>query len=146
MCEVRRARMSSDNDARLDSRAEADPDGTERDETATQRADRNWDELLQELRVNQTGIRTLSGLLLTLPFQQRFTALNGPLRVLFLTAIGAGGREDGCMAAVAVEREQVERPTRWCCGSTFAEQDLVPLGRDTKSKRGDPPTAGDDDR
>jgi len=32
------------------------------------------------------------------------------------------------MAAAAVEPGQVERPTCWCCGSTFAEQDLVRLG------------------
>ena len=32
------------------------------------------------------------------------------------------------MTAAAVEREQAERPTCWCCGSTFAEQDLVRLG------------------
>ena len=43
-----------------------DPDGDERDETPTERADRNWDELLQELRVTQTGIQILSGFLLTL--------------------------------------------------------------------------------
>ena len=65
-----------------------DPDGDQRDETAFERADRNWDELLQELRVTQTGIQILSGFLLTLPFQQRFTQLDGPLRTLFLTAVG----------------------------------------------------------
>jgi hypothetical protein len=31
-------------------------------------------------------------------------------------------------AAAADEDEQVERPTCWCCGSTFAEQNLVRLG------------------
>ena len=61
--------------------------GNERDETAFERADRNWDELLQELRVTQTGIQILSGFLLTLPFQQRFTQLDEPLRALFLTAV-----------------------------------------------------------
>ena len=64
-----------------------DPDGDGRDETPFERADRNWDELLQELRVTQTGIQILSGFLLTLPFQQRFTQLDGPLRTLYLTAV-----------------------------------------------------------
>lgn len=64
-----------------------DPDGDQRDETTFERADRNWDELLQELRVTQTGIQILSGFLLTLPFQQRFTQLDAPLRALFLTAV-----------------------------------------------------------
>src|SRR6476620_11019464 len=41
-----------------------------RDESEDERLDRNWDELLQELRVAQTGIQLLSGFLLTLPFTQ----------------------------------------------------------------------------
>jgi hypothetical protein len=48
----------------------------ERGETALQRVDRNWLELLQELRVLQTGIQILTGFLLTLPFQSRFTELD----------------------------------------------------------------------
>ena len=34
-----------------------------------QRLDRNWADLLQELRVVQTGVQLLTGFLLTLPFQ-----------------------------------------------------------------------------
>jgi len=49
--------------------------GDGRDETAAQRADRNWSELLQEFRVFQTGTQILAAFLLTLPFQQRFTKL-----------------------------------------------------------------------
>jgi len=64
-----------------------DPDGDQRHETGTERADRNWDELLQELRVTQTGIQILSGFLLTLPFQQRFTALDDSLRTVYLVAV-----------------------------------------------------------
>lgn len=53
---------------------DADPtDG--RNETPTQRADRNWNELLQEFRVFQTGTQILAAFLLTLPFQQRFQQL-----------------------------------------------------------------------
>ena len=65
----------------------SDPDGAARDESPTQRADRNWNELLQELRVTQTGIQILSGFLLTLPFQQRFTELDPFLRGVYLTAV-----------------------------------------------------------
>lgn len=46
-----------------------------RDESVDERMDRNWGELLQELRVTQTGVQILAGFLLTLPFQQRFTML-----------------------------------------------------------------------
>ena len=38
-----------------------------RDETPMQRLDRNWADLLQELRVVQTGVQLLTGFLLTLP-------------------------------------------------------------------------------
>ena len=56
-------------------RVDADPlDG--RDETEMERLDRNWNEILQELRVIQTGTQILTGFLLTLAFQQRFTDLD----------------------------------------------------------------------
>nr|WP_205245033.1 DUF6328 family protein [Diaminobutyricibacter tongyongensis] len=55
---------------------DADPrDG--RDETRSERSDRNWSDILQELRVTQTGTQIVSGFLLTLAFQQRFAELNG---------------------------------------------------------------------
>jgi hypothetical protein len=47
-----------------------------RGESLNQRLDRNWLELLQELRVMQTGIQILTGFLLTLPFQGRFDDLD----------------------------------------------------------------------
>jgi hypothetical protein len=49
--------------------------------------DRNWNELLQELRVTQTGVQILSGFLLTLPFQARFGELHGQQRTIFLVAV-----------------------------------------------------------
>ncbi len=52
----------------------AEDDG--RGESDFQRLDRNWHELLQELRVLQTGIQILVGFLLTLPFQARFPELD----------------------------------------------------------------------
>ena len=42
------------------------------DESARERMDRNWNELLQELRVAQTGVQILTAFLLTLPFQPAF--------------------------------------------------------------------------
>lgn len=47
-----------------------------RDETPEERADRNWYELLQELRVSQTGVQLIAGFLMTLPFQSRFAELD----------------------------------------------------------------------
>jgi len=41
-----------------------------------ERHDRHWTEILQELRVTQTGTQILTGFLLTLPFQSRFKELD----------------------------------------------------------------------
>lgn len=49
---------------------------TGRNESREEQLDRNWAELLQELRVLQTGVQILAGFLLTLPFQQRFKDLD----------------------------------------------------------------------
>lgn len=48
-----------------------------RDETEAERLDRNWNEILQELRVIQTGTQILTGFLLTVAFAQRFPELDG---------------------------------------------------------------------
>ena len=61
--------------------------GDGRDETAEQRADRNWNELLQEFRVFQTGTQILAAFLLTLPFQQRFTQLPPADVVVYLILV-----------------------------------------------------------
>jgi hypothetical protein len=61
----------------------------ERHETPTERLDRNWTDLLQELRVLQTGVQLLTGFLLTLPFQQRFTSLDHASRTVYLLTVGA---------------------------------------------------------
>ncbi len=61
--------------------------GDDRQESHDQRMDRNWAELLQELRVSQTGVQILAGFLLTLPFQQRFSELGTPERVLYLGTV-----------------------------------------------------------
>jgi hypothetical protein len=59
----------------------------DRDETEAERLDRNWSSLLQELRVTQTGVQLLTGFLLTLPFQQRFTVLDGTMRAVYLITV-----------------------------------------------------------
>lgn len=63
-----------------DTTNEQPPAGDGRDETEAERLDRNWTELLQELRVTQTGTQILTGFLLTIPFQQRFGELT-PLQL-----------------------------------------------------------------
>jgi hypothetical protein len=74
--------------------AERGEDGTDWDsrrrrETPTERLDRNWASLLQELRVVQTGVQLLTGFLLTLPFQQRFDLLDYPMQGVYLATVCA---------------------------------------------------------
>ena len=61
--------------------------GAGRHETANERMDRNWSELLQELRVTQTGTQILTGFLLTIPFQQRFDTLDSSQRGTYLVLV-----------------------------------------------------------
>jgi uncharacterized protein DUF6328 len=63
-------------------------DGSGRpEENEAQRLTRNLNELLQELRVTQTGIQILTGFLLTLPFSQRFGDLDAIQRGAFLAIL-----------------------------------------------------------
>jgi hypothetical protein len=61
--------------------------GDGRRESENERADRNWDELMQELRVMQTGTQILTGFLLAVAFQPRFTDLDGFQVALYLVLV-----------------------------------------------------------
>jgi hypothetical protein len=50
--------------------------------------DRNWDELMQELRATQTRVQVLTAFLLTVPFSSRFGALVPLQRWLYLVVLG----------------------------------------------------------
>jgi len=58
-----------------------------RDETEEERLDRKWDDLLQELRVMQTGAQLTAGFLLTLPFQSSFNDLDAFSTGLYLSLV-----------------------------------------------------------
>jgi hypothetical protein len=58
-----------------------------RDETDAQKLDRNYAELLQELRVAQTGVQILFAFLLTIAFQARFASLDTFQRDLYLATL-----------------------------------------------------------
>src|SRR6476469_4860050 len=58
-----------------------------RDESPDETLDRNWDDLLQELRITQTGLQLISGFLLTLPFTQVFGDLDHAQKVLYLALV-----------------------------------------------------------
>lgn len=71
----------------------------DRHETPTERLDRNWNEILQELRVTQTGIQILTGFLLTVPFQSRFADLSATQRVIYLVLVLLAAVTTGIMVA-----------------------------------------------
>ncbi|MGE0819924.1 MAG: DUF6328 family protein, partial [Candidatus Nanopelagicales bacterium] len=76
-----------------------------RDETADERADRNYGEQLQELRVAQTAVQLLLGFQLTIAFTTPFQELALRQKDLYLLAIGAGVLALLClMAPVGVHR------------------------------------------
>ena len=64
-----------------------DDEGTARDETEAERLDRNLNELLQELRVAQTGVQILFAFLLTLPFAARFGDVDTFELVVYVVAL-----------------------------------------------------------
>jgi O-antigen/teichoic acid export membrane protein len=66
---------------------QVDPPGGREAEDPIHRLDRQWSELLQEIRVTQTGVQLLTGFLLTLPFQQRFTALGDAQQDIYLADV-----------------------------------------------------------
>jgi cation transport ATPase len=53
------------------------------------RLNRNWDQLLQEMRVLQTGVQLLTGFLLILPFQPAFDRLPTVLQAVYLITVAA---------------------------------------------------------
>ncbi|MFJ7199184.1 MULTISPECIES: DUF6328 family protein [unclassified Streptomyces] len=70
------------------------PDGQGRDdgrhETPEERADRRWTDLLQELRVAQTGVQILFGFLLAVVFQPRFAGLPDTDRTIYVVTVMLG--------------------------------------------------------
>ncbi|MFD6276429.1 DUF6328 family protein [Streptomyces sp. NPDC060209] len=61
-----------------------------RQETEEERADRQWGDLLQELRVAQTGVQILFGFLLAVVFQPRFADLSTVDRNIYVVTVMLG--------------------------------------------------------
>lgn len=101
-------------------------------ETETERLDRNWADLLQELRVAQTGVQLLTGLLLTVPFQSRFVELVAHQRVLYLVTVSLSVLATGLLIApVLLHRMLFRRHARRelvAAAQRFAVVGLVVLG------------------
>ncbi|WP_405810195.1 DUF6328 family protein [Streptomyces sp. NBC_00210] len=68
-----------------------------RRETEEERADRRWSDLLQELRVAQTGVQILFGFLLAVAFQPRFVELSGTDRNIYVVTVLLGAATVGAL-------------------------------------------------
>jgi hypothetical protein len=80
-------------------------DGAARDETQLERCDRNLVELLQEVRVVQTGVQVLFAFLLTAPLAPRFPELTDFQRLTyFATLLVAGAAAVLLIAPTAYHR------------------------------------------
>ncbi|MGW8884198.1 DUF6328 family protein [Streptomyces sp. NPDC055749] len=77
----------TEDDGRRDSGSRRD---TGREETEEERADRQWNDLLQELRVAQTGVQILFGFLLAVVFQPRFTTLSDTDLTIYVVTVMLG--------------------------------------------------------
>jgi hypothetical protein len=89
------------------------PRSDDRGETPLEKLDRQWNELLQELRVSQTGVQLLTAFLLSLPFQQRFEALTHAQRALYLITVALSLLATGLLLApVSMHRRVFRRHER----------------------------------
>jgi Family of unknown function (DUF6328) len=70
-----------------------------RQETVLERWDRNFTELLQELRVAQTGVQILFAFLLTLPFTNRFGEVTGFARGVYVVTLVAAAAASALLIA-----------------------------------------------
>ena len=74
---------------------------------------RNWTELIQELRSTQTGVQVLTGFLLTVPFSSRFDTLDDVQRTAYLMVLsGAVTATAAILSPVAYHRILFRRGRR----------------------------------
>jgi hypothetical protein len=68
-----------------------------RDETEEERADRMWGELIQEIRVAQTGVQILFGFLLTVVFTPKYGQLEHTDQVIYIVTVVMGAAATGAL-------------------------------------------------
>ncbi|MFD8223146.1 DUF6328 family protein [Streptomyces massasporeus] len=79
--------------------------GTEEPETARERVNRRWNEILQETRVTQTGVQILFGFLLSVAFTPLFRELETLDRAIYVTTVVLGAAATGALIApVSIHR------------------------------------------
>ena len=101
-------------------------------ESEGERADRNFNDILQELRVTQTGVQILFGFLLTMPLQSRFDKLDGYEQGLLVVAVLLLATATACIIAPvawhrALFRHQLKTEIV-DASNAFAKSGLTALG------------------
>jgi len=122
-----------------------------RAEMPLQRADRNLAELLQELRVAQTGVQILFAFLLTLSFTDRFVTIDGFQRGVYVfTLVTSATTVALLVAPVAVhrllfqrgrKRELVHVGHRMACGCRELGHVMRPAHTHARGRRDGPGAA-----
>ncbi|GAA3388014.1 DUF6328 family protein [Streptomyces roseoviridis] len=68
-----------------------------RRETPAERADRRWTEIVQEIRVAQTGVQILLGFLLTVVFTPTFRQLGQTDKTIYIVTVVLGSLATGAL-------------------------------------------------
>ncbi|GAA2567434.1 hypothetical protein GCM10010313_00550 [Streptomyces violarus] len=68
-----------------------------RNETEEERADRMWQELIQEVRVAQMGVQILFGFLLTVVFTEKYDDLTDTDQTIYLVTVVLGACATGAL-------------------------------------------------
>ncbi|MEV0980114.1 DUF6328 family protein [Streptomyces sp. NPDC049915] len=96
-----------------------------RNETEEERADRMWVELIQEVRVAQTGVQILFGFLLTVVFTPKYAQLESTDQAIYIVTVVLGACATGALIGpVSLHRLVAGRrvkpmAVRWASRLTF---------------------------
>ncbi|MGV9253328.1 DUF6328 family protein [Streptomyces sp. NPDC003697] len=96
-----------------------------RDETEEERADRKWGELIQEVRVAQTGVQILFGFLLTVVFQPKYATLEHSNQIIYILTVVLGACATGALIGpvslhrLVAGRRVKPQAVRWASRMTF---------------------------
>jgi hypothetical protein len=105
------------------------PSGSPAKETEAERLNRNFDDLLQELRVSQNGTQILFAFLLTVPFSSRFAKVTDFQRGCYFTALMLSALSAAMLIAPAVMHRLLFRRNKK--RELVAAASLVALGGQT---------------
>lgn len=96
-----------------------------RTETEDERADRMWGELIQEVRVAQTGVQILFGFLLTVVFTPRYPQLDKMEHTIYIITVVLGAAATGALIGpvslhrIVSGRRVKPQAVRWASRLTF---------------------------